>query len=73
MTVHEVAQLLKLNQQPVRSWIDQGIFPAVRLDRRVRIKRSDFDRLVEDGYRGGAPRKAPSVWEGELPDPEASI
>jgi excisionase family DNA binding protein len=51
LTVAEVAELLKLNQQTVRNWIDQGSLPAVRVGRRVRIKRSDFDRIVEAGYR----------------------
>jgi excisionase family DNA binding protein len=50
MTVFEVAAILKLNQQTVRDSIDSGFLPAVRIDRRVRIKRSDFDRLVGQGY-----------------------
>jgi excisionase family DNA binding protein len=54
LTVAEVAELLKLNQQTVRNWIDQGSLPAVRVGRRVRIKRSDFDRIVEEGYRPAA-------------------
>ena len=70
LTVAEVAQLLKLNQQTVRNWIDQGTLPAVRIGRRVRIKRSDFDRIVEEGYRpgSGAPgERGPSAsdfWSG---------
>ncbi len=54
LTVAEVAELLKLNQQTVRNWIDQGSLPAVRVGRRVRIKRSDFDRIVDQGYRPAA-------------------
>ena len=46
LTVAEVAELLKLNQQTVRNWIDQGSLPAVRVGRRVRIRRSDFDRVI---------------------------
>ena len=38
LTVAEVAELLKLNQQTVRNWIDQGSLPAVRVGRRVRIR-----------------------------------
>jgi excisionase family DNA binding protein len=70
--VAEVAALLKLNQQTVRNWIDQGSLPAVRVGRRVRILRSDFDRLVEDGYRSGgsggeqnAGPNADDFWSGE--------
>ncbi len=52
LTVAEVAEVLKLNQQTVRNWIDQGSLPAVRVGRRVRIKRSDFDRILEESYSG---------------------
>ena len=45
LTVAEVAATLKLNQQTVRNWIDQGSLPALRVGRRVRIKRSDFERI----------------------------
>ena len=42
--------MLKLNQQTVRNWIDQGSLPAVRVGRRVRIRRSDLERVLEEGY-----------------------
>ena len=71
MTVDEVASIPKLNQQTVRNMMDRGDLPFVRLGRRVRIKRADFDRFVERGYSGGRPSKpSPSIWEGEIPDPE---
>jgi excisionase family DNA binding protein len=54
LTVAEVAGMLKLNQQTVRNWIDQGSLPALRVGRRVRIKRSDFDRVLADAYTAGA-------------------
>ena len=72
LTVAEVAEMLKLNQQTVRNWIDQGSLPAVRVGRRVRILRSDFDRLVEEGYRSGGAQpdqdagpSAEDFWSGE--------
>lgn len=52
LTVAEVAEVLKLNQQTVRNWIDQGTLPALRVGRRVRIKRSDFNRILEESYSG---------------------
>src|SRR6201995_3513887 len=55
LTVAEVAETLKLNQQTVRNWIDQGSLPAVRVGRRVRIKRSDFERIIEQSYSGAQP------------------
>jgi excisionase family DNA binding protein len=58
LTVAEVAELLKLNQQTVRNWIDQGSLPAFRVGRRVRIRRSDLEQVLAEGYRGGT-RPAP--------------
>jgi excisionase family DNA binding protein len=52
LTVAEVAEKLKLNQQTVRNWIDQGSLPAVRVGRRVRIRRSDYERVLAAGYSG---------------------
>jgi excisionase family DNA binding protein len=72
LTVAEVAATLKLNQQTVRNWIDQGSLPAIRVGRRVRIRQSDFDRLLEQGYTSGGESaedpSAPSAedfWGGE--------
>jgi excisionase family DNA binding protein len=72
LTVAEVAETLKLNQQTVRNWIDQGTLPALRVGRRVRIKRSDFERILEESYNAGTAaagrRSGPSAddfWGGE--------
>jgi excisionase family DNA binding protein len=72
LTVAEVAETLKLNQQTVRNWIDQGSLPALRVGRRVRIKRSDFERVLEQNYSGGASSttghggpSADDFWGGE--------
>jgi excisionase family DNA binding protein len=54
LTVAEVAGMLKLNQQTVRNWIDQGSLPALRVGRRVRIRRSDFERLLAQSSTAGA-------------------
>jgi excisionase family DNA binding protein len=77
LTVAEVAEILKLNQQTVRNWIDQGSLPALRVGRRVRIKRSDFERILAEGYTAGADTpnddsgpSAEDFWGGEaLPSP----
>lgn len=72
LTVAEVAELLRLNQQTVRNWIDAGSLPALRVGRRVRIKRSDLNRILESGYRGTTPQastiagpNATDFWSGE--------
>jgi excisionase family DNA binding protein len=54
LTVAEVAEMLKLNQQTVRNWIDQGSLPAFKVGRRVRIRRSDFERVLERSYSAGS-------------------
>jgi excisionase family DNA binding protein len=70
LMVADVAAILKLNQQTVRNWIDRGELPAVRVGRRVRIRRSDFHQLVERG-RIVPPAEqeqppAQAFWDGEL-------
>jgi excisionase family DNA binding protein len=70
LTVAEVAEMLKLNQQTVRNWIDQGSLPALRVGRRVRIKRSDFERVLAQSYTAGAGANdsgpsAEDFWGGE--------
>jgi excisionase family DNA binding protein len=80
LTVAEVAGMLKLNQQTVRNWIDQGSLPAVRVGRRVRIKRSDLERVLAEGYSAGRSRasgpSAEDFWSGEavgVPQPAPSV
>ena len=80
LTVAEVAEILKLNQQTVRNWIIDGSLPALRAGRRVRIRREDFLAFVDKGYTGHRPRRpafdAQAFWNGEevppaeVPDPE---
>ena len=76
LTVAEIAQILKLNQQTVRNWIENGTLPALRVGRRVRVRRSDFDALVERGRTApsaaSGPSPAQAFWEGEL-DPAPSV
>lgn len=63
--------MLKLNQQTVRNWIDQGSLPALRVGRRVRIRRSDLDRVLQQSYTGGTSSRdqsgpsADDFWGGE--------
>src|SRR5438270_11119050 len=49
LTVKEIAERLKLNQQTVRNWIDDGRLSAVRIGRRVRVRRVDLDRILAQG------------------------
>ncbi|MFZ0975735.1 MAG: helix-turn-helix domain-containing protein [Solirubrobacteraceae bacterium] len=68
LTVAEIASELKLKQQTIRNWIDQGSLRAVRVGpRRVRVLRSDLDRMLA----GGA--TAPAVAEQTPTDPVQEI
>lgn len=79
LTVAEIAAVLKVNQQTVRNWIEGGKLPALRIGRRVRVKKSDLNQLLNASYTGSHPAPVPSAaaqvfWEGELlpevgPDP----
>jgi len=78
LTVAEVAEMLKLNQQTVRNWIDQRVLPAIRVGRRVRIRRADLDRMLAEGSTsvGSSPASpgpsAEDFWGGAptgIPEP----
>jgi excisionase family DNA binding protein len=50
LTVAEVAEMLKLNQQTVRNRIDRGQLGAVRVgQRRVRVRQSQLDAFLAAG------------------------
>ena len=64
LTVAEIAELLKVNPQTVRNWIDRRELPAVPVgQRRVRVRQSDLDRFLEAGTRKPEPKpvEEPSV------------
>jgi excisionase family DNA binding protein len=52
LSVADIAAELEMNQQTIRDWIDSGYLPAIRIGRRVRVRRSDFDALLEASYTG---------------------
>ena len=70
LTVAEIAAELKMNQQTIRNWIESGYLPAIRIGRRVRVKQSDFDALLEASYTGNKQPPA-GVWDGDVPTPVA--
>lgn len=68
LTVAEIAGELKLNQQTIRNMIDRGQLRAVRVgERRVRVLRSDLDRLLAEGAT------APPAEDQTQADPLAEI
>ena len=54
LTVEEVAELLRVNPQTVRNWIDSGQLPSLRVGaRRVRVQRGALESFV--GVKPDAP------------------
>jgi excisionase family DNA binding protein len=79
LTVAEIATILRMNQQTIRNWIEAGTLPAIRIGRRVRIRRADFNALVAAhpaGPQGAltteAAFTAQDFWGGIEPPPDWS-
>jgi excisionase family DNA binding protein len=65
LTVAEIAKELKLNEQRIRNWIDRRELRAVRVGaRRVRVLRSDLDRLLAEGATAPAGEDQTQVDQG---------
>jgi excisionase family DNA binding protein len=47
LTVPQVAAEFQVTAQTIRNWIDQGVFPAIRVGRAFRISRCDVDALLD--------------------------
>jgi excisionase family DNA binding protein len=75
LTVAEVASELRLNEQTIRNWMDAGKLPHIRVGRRVRIRRSDLDELLNAGASGQpqAELSADDFWSGDRPVGEGVI
>jgi excisionase family DNA binding protein len=59
LTVYDVADRLKANQQTVRNWIDRGELVGVRLgSRRVRVRESDLGQFVSAASSARRPDEA---------------
>ena len=68
LTVNEIAEHLKLNPQTLRNWIDQNRLPAVRIGRRVRVRRADLDRILAEGTTATATPSPPTAAPTEAID-----
>jgi len=64
LTTHEIAELLKVREQTVRSWIHQQDLRAVKLGREFRVSVRDLEAFVNEHAT-----RAPS-WRGDA-GPEA--
>ena len=77
LTVEEVADLLRVNRQTVRNWIDNGQLPSIRVgSRRVRVQRPALEAFIglesDEADAGPARGGPPSASVGEGLDPEAT-
>jgi excisionase family DNA binding protein len=68
LTVAEIAEHLKPNPQTVRNWIDQERLAAVRIGRRVRVRRADLDRLLAEGATTAVVPRSSTVGAAEAAD-----
>ncbi len=50
MSVDEAAAYIGLKPATVRNWLWRRSIPSYRIKRSVRIKQSDLDRIIDDGF-----------------------
>jgi excisionase family DNA binding protein len=72
VTVAEIAEILKLNQQTVRNWIVDGSLPAIHVGRRVRVRWGGVEAMtkpagpaIPGGGSSGPSADAQGFWDGE--------
>ena len=66
LTTQEVADILQVRVETVRSYIKRGRLPAVKLGRDYRIAAEDVERLLRPrlSEAGVAYRIEPQIWQG---------
>ncbi len=52
LTLHEVADLLKVKEATVRTWINQGGLRAIKFGREWRVAPKDLEAFVETHATG---------------------
>ncbi len=50
MTTEEIAHDLRVKESTVREWIRQKRLKAVKIGRDFRIKRSDYNKFINENY-----------------------
>lgn len=48
LTTKEIASILKVNVLTIRRWIDSGKLPATFLGKEYRIKKSDYEKFLDE-------------------------
>lgn len=62
MTTHEIAELLKVSEATVRTWIHDSELRAIRFGREFRVAVKDLEAFVN------AHETRPAAWKGDEPD-----
>ena len=62
MTTHEIAELLKVSEATVRTWIHDSELRAIRFGREFRVAVKDLEAFVN------AHETRPAAWKGDRPD-----
>ena len=62
LTVQRAAELLALKPATIRKMIFQRRLPVVRIGRSVRIKESDLEAVVREGWRSATPFRPRKDW-----------
>ena len=52
LTVEYIANELGVHPETIREYIRDGSLPAVQLKRTYRVKKSDYDKFLQDRYSG---------------------
>lgn len=45
LTLEECASILKVSDRTIRRWINKGSLPALKIEKTIRVLKSDLDRL----------------------------
>ena len=65
LSIQEVAQITGLHEITIRRYVRSGELEAVRIGRRIRVRREAVDRLMKPMHPG--PELEPAVSERTLP------
>jgi len=62
LTLEECASILKVSDRTLRRWINKGILPALKVEKTIRVLKSELDRL---GKQIQSPKEEPSQERGD--------
>lgn len=57
LTPTQVAKIFAVKSYTVRRWINEGKLPAIMLNKRLKIRKSDVQKLAQDSF-GSEPSDA---------------